>query len=308
MARPARSVGRTVDVLNFLGADPGRQYSLTAIANALGLNKATCHAMLLELTAHGIVSRGPHKTYTLGPALVNLGTAAALEDEAPLEIAVEELNAIHDDLNVSCLITRLTGDHIELLVRRDVMKPLLDFAPVGNKYLCRPPYGQEFLAWASRAEVDRWLDRLPEPVREDWRPLYYDRLEDVRRKGYRASLLEDVRALKRLLSRFGDDVPGVKRLIAAIEERAYGPFTVNDYQPDLSIVTRFRAPIFGPKGDVVLAIAIGPFAPHLELPDIMHAVDRLLEGTRRVTDSLHGIVPVPDWVPGQLPLPTPETA
>jgi len=295
MPRPARSVGRTVDVLNFLGAEPCRQYSLTAIATALGFNKATCHAMLLELTAHGMVSRGVDKTYTLGPALVNLGTAAALEDQAPLEIAMKEFGAIHDHLNVSCLITRREGDQIELLARRDVVQPLIDFAPVGNRSRCRPPYGQEFLAWAPKAEVEPWLDRLPQAVRQEWRPLYYERLDDVRRKGYRASLLEDVRALRRLLARFADDLPGARRLLEAVEERAYGPFTIDNYEPELSIVTRFRAPIFGPKGDVVLAVAIGPFTPHLGRDDIMQAVDRLLEGTRRVTDSLHGVVPVPDW-------------
>lgn len=295
MPRPARSVGRTVNVLHYLGADPRGRHSLTAIATALGFNKATCHAMLVELASHGIVLRHPDKSYSLGPALVNLGTAATLDDEAVLDIAGRELAAIHDELNVSCMITKLAGDEIQVMVRRDAVRPLIDFTPVGSRTPCRPPAGQEFLAWQPKAVVDSWLARLPERFRDEQTPLYYDRLDDVRRLGYRATIQEDVRALKVLLHRFVNDMPGTEQLIAAVEERAYGPFTVEDYQPDLSIVTRFRAPIFDSSGRVALAMSVGPFAPHLGKDDVLQAVDRLLEGTRRVTSSLHGIVPEPDW-------------
>jgi len=289
-------VGRTIDVLNFLGADPSGRYSLTAIATALSFNKATCHAMLVELSNHSMVLRHPDKSYSLGPALVNLGTAATLEDEAVLDIAVQELAAIHAELNVSGMVTKLMGGEIEVMARRDVMRPLIDFTPVGARTPCRPPAGQEFLAWESSREIDAWLLRLPEHVRAAQRPLYYQRLGDVHRLGYRASILEDVRALKTLLRRFVDGMPGTEQLIAAVEERAHGPFTVDDYHSDLSVVTRFRAPIFDASGRVVLAMSIGPFGPHVAKDDILAAVGRLLEGTSKVTTSLHGVVPVPDWV------------
>jgi DNA-binding IclR family transcriptional regulator len=296
--RPARSVGRTVDVLNFLGAQPSSYYSLTAIATSLGFNKATCHAMLSELVAQGMVSRGPNKTYVLGPALVNLGMAAALEESALLEMATRELRALQDELNVSGMITSLRDGDIEMLVRRDVQRPLLSFSPVGYRWPNRPPYGQEFMAWAPRAEVEKWLDLLPQDVWREQRPAYYRRLDDVRRTGYRATILEDAIALRQLIRQFADGMPGASELMKAVQERATGPFTIDDYQPELSAVTRFKAPIFDPSGAVVMVFTIGPFAPESGRDEIERAITRLLEGTQILTECLHGLEPVPDWVTG----------
>jgi DNA-binding IclR family transcriptional regulator len=301
MARPARSVGRTIAVLNLLGANPGTRFSLTAIADRLAFNKATCHAMLMELASQGMVIRHPDKTYTLGSALVNLGRAATLDESAVLEIARRELVAIHDELNLSCVATRIRDGEIEVAARRDVQRPLIDYSPVGHRITLRPPDGQEFLAWAPRAEVERWLGRLPAEARAEQRGAYYERLESVRRVGYRASILDEVRALRRVLRRFGE-FPGAGELLDEIETRAHGPFDVSDFEPHLAVVTRFKAPIFDPSGRVVLVLAISQFPPNVGLADVRAAVERLLEGTRRVTASLHGSEPVPDWATAPAPV------
>jgi DNA-binding IclR family transcriptional regulator len=292
-------VGRTVGVLNYLADHPGMRFSLTSIAGALGFNEASCRSMLTELGSHGMVIRYQDKTYSLGPALVNLGTAATLDEAMILDIARRELVAIHEELELSCIATRLVDGQIEIAARRDVQRPLIDYAPVGYRMKNRPPHGQEFMAWAPRARVERWLDRLPRELWAEQRSPYYERLESVRSAGYRATILDDVRALRVLLHRLYD-YPGAATMLREVDARAFGPFNLSDYDPPLSAVTRFKAPIFDPIGRVVLVLSVGQFPPYAELAEVRVAIDRLLQGTRRVTESLHGVEPVPDWL-GELP-------
>src|SRR5207248_704067 len=73
--RPAPGAERVVAVLNFLTAHPDESFTLSELARRLGLNKATCHALLMTLTEAGYVLRHPTRmTYMLGPALVAAGT------------------------------------------------------------------------------------------------------------------------------------------------------------------------------------------------------------------------------------------
>src|SRR6185369_17778658 len=128
MARPAPSVERTVRLLKFLASHPKERFSLSDIARSLEFNKATCHAMLTELVDEGMLIRHPaDKTYMLGPALVNLGTAAALDANEALDIARVELVAIHEELSVSCVATSLVGREVVVMARRDVDRPLFGY-------------------------------------------------------------------------------------------------------------------------------------------------------------------------------------
>jgi len=295
MARPARSVSRTVQVLNFMASRPGQRFTLTEIARALELNKASCHAMLIELASEGIVlRRASDKTYILGGALVNLGRAAGISSEEVLDIARAELIAIHDELGVSCVATKRRGFESVVVARRDTQRPLIDYSPVGNSALLTPPSGQEFMAWANRDVVDRWLD-LSISADLSQREAYYQRLAQVRSVGYRASVLDEARALRRLLRNF-THLPGSAELIDAVGKLAFGPFELEDYEPRLAIVTRFKAPIFGPTGAVELVLTMSQLPPDLPIDELRDYVARLMKGAQSVTRSIHGFEPTPDWV------------
>ena len=77
MARPAPGADRSVAVLELLADHPDERFTLSEVARRCGLNKATAHALLSALTAHGILLRHPdEKRYSLGPRLVAIGDAA----------------------------------------------------------------------------------------------------------------------------------------------------------------------------------------------------------------------------------------
>ena len=77
MARPAPGADRSVAVLELLADHPDERFTLSEVARRCGLNKATAHALLSALTAHGILLRHPEeKRYSLGPRLIAIGDAA----------------------------------------------------------------------------------------------------------------------------------------------------------------------------------------------------------------------------------------
>lgn len=79
MARPSPGARRVAAVLEFLASCPDDRFTLSELARACQLNKATAHAMLVEMTASGLLRRHPEdKRYSLGPRLVHIGQAARL--------------------------------------------------------------------------------------------------------------------------------------------------------------------------------------------------------------------------------------
>jgi len=294
MARPAPSVERTVKLLKFLADHPRQRFTLSEIARKLDFNKATCHAMLSELVDEGMLIRHPaDKSYLLGPALVNLGTAAALDATEALDIAKGEMIAIHEELDVSCVATALVGAEMVIMARVDVERPLFGYLPIGNRSPLVPPYGAEFIAWAHEDDVDAWLDRHDPALTHEQRDGYYRFLDRLRITGYDATSIEQVMALRRILELL-HGMPGVADLEKAIADRAdarYDESTVDE----LAAITAIKAPVFGPSGRVVLCLSIGQFGSDIARNDIKQFADRLLEGTRRVTAALHGSEPFPQW-------------
>jgi DNA-binding IclR family transcriptional regulator len=299
MARPAPSVERTVRLLKYLASHPKERFSLSDIARNLEFNKATCHAMLTELVDEGMLIRHPaDKTYMLGPALVNLGTAAALDANEALDIARVELGAIHEELGVSCVATSLVGSAVVVMARRDVDRPLFGYLPVGNRSPATPPYAKEFMAWAPREEVEAWLDRATPRLSSTERAAYYQDLDRIRLGGYHATTLEQAMALRRILEQLRG-LAGAEEVLVAVETYVHEPHDiaggVSASHRGIGAVMAIRAPIFGPGGRIVLALGIGQFRPGIELDEVRHYADRLVAGTRRVTEALHGSEPFPDW-------------
>jgi len=293
MARPAPSVERTVALLKLLADHPRERFSLSDIARRLASNKATCHAMLSALLEEGVLIRHPaDKTYMLGPTLVQLGSAAAHDAHQALDHARSEMVAIHSELDVSCVATSLVGNDIVVLAREDVARPLVGYLPVGNRSPFSPPYGSEFVAWAPTEEVEAWLDRRDPPLSSAERTEHYKELNRIRLAGYIATPLEQVMALRRVLEQLAG-IPGAMELEEAIRSLVSQPrYPQID---ELGLVAAIRAPVFGPGGRVVLSLGIGQFNPYPTGRKARAYRDRLLAGTRRISESLQGSEPFPDW-------------
>lgn len=155
MARPALAASRAIDILNFMASAPLRSYSLTDLVRAVGLNPASCHALVNAMVRDGyLVRHAPSKTYRLGPALITIGQGA-LQCHPPVAMAREPMVAIAQEFGLCCALTVLAGGNIIVLaVEGQGAGPL---PRIGQSVPIIPPIGTPFLAWAGDAEVEAWL-------------------------------------------------------------------------------------------------------------------------------------------------------
>ena len=150
MARRSPQTERLVEMVEYLAADPHREYQLTELARLVNLDAATCHPMLTELTRVGwLVKDRVRKTYRLGPRLIAVGAAA----QASLQIATyarPEMLRLSADTGVpACLFIPSSDD----LVIADLTYP--DGTDTGHLPLQAgdhiefgPPLGAVLAAWA----------------------------------------------------------------------------------------------------------------------------------------------------------------
>ena len=168
MARRSPQTERLVEMVEYLAADPHREYQLTELARLVNLDAATCHPMLTELTRVGwLVKDRVHKTYRLGPRLIAVGASA----QASLQIATyarPEMQRVSTETGVpACLFIPSSDD----LVIADLTYP--DGKDSGHLPLQAgdhiefgPPLGAVLAAWAGQYTVDTWLRRV-EPGPDD---------------------------------------------------------------------------------------------------------------------------------------------
>jgi DNA-binding IclR family transcriptional regulator len=178
----------------------------------------------------------------------------------------------------------------------DLTQLLRDRESVDGAAWAVPPYAKKFMARAPQEEVEAWLDltvpksTLVEPA------AYYRDLVRVRITGYHATTLDQAMSLRRILEQV-QGLHGARELLDSIEAHVHERHDLSDEDsnPRLAAVMSVRAPIFGPAGRVVLALGMGQFRPDVSVEELQHYADQLMEGTRRVTEALHGSEPFPNW-------------
>jgi DNA-binding IclR family transcriptional regulator len=267
MPRPSPQTDRVVAVLNLLGHETD---GLTGadIARRVGANRASCVHMLAALEGAGFVTRGAlDRRYRLGPALVELGAAAA-RSYPGLETARRELDAL----------TRATGHPGFVFAREGDLARLLGFtwdlrraAPAmrtGDTLVLAPPLGSVFYAWASAADVDTWIDRAPPGAEAAG---LRDLLGSVRRLGFAVELLPEQLALA------ASSDP--RRAGAALDPLGFvARDVVDDEQYTVSSVS---VPVFAPDGSVALALNLAGFPAPLRGDEIRALADDLLAAAAR---------------------------
>ncbi|HEX8803449.1 MAG TPA: hypothetical protein VF743_04630, partial [Acidimicrobiales bacterium] len=248
------------------------------------LNKATAHALLSALTAHGILLRHPEeKRYSLGPRLVAIGHAAT-HGYTAIDFAPYVLGRLADETRMNAHALRLEGDSVTVLVRAgagaadDAVAPRLPHIP---------PLGALFMAWSDEPSIEAWLARAPasEVVGR-----VLEALPVIRRYGFavtlatgeRRSLAErgprlthdEVRALLGEMGRQG-------ALLTEIDEGTTYP------------VADVSAPVFRADGHVELAVAASapagrPDGVALSGTGLLALGRRVVAAAQELTFAVHG--------------------
>lgn len=231
MSRPALAASRGMRIIDLLAAFPERRFSLTEIARATDVNRASCHAILLELEQRGYLCRHASlKTFWLGPALIAVGRPAMTANPI-LARAQATAERLREELGLPVLLSTEIGDEIVCVFSLDDHAGRTAGLRPGDRVPLVPPIGMSFLAWAPQSAANAWIARRVDAGAHDISRRLRDTLALVRERGFHVTLrrpgAEDVASvLARAAS--SDRTPDFHRQVAAFVET----LDVEAAQPD----------------------------------------------------------------------------
>jgi DNA-binding IclR family transcriptional regulator len=280
---------RVVQILDFLTTHPGQGFTLSELSRRLRISKTTAHNILGTLTARALVVRSSDSfEYRLGPALVPMGIVAERVLPA-LTYARQEADALADEHDAECVVVMTTGDELLIVHHAGVPGPLSTTFQEGQRQPLAPPMGTVALAWAGPEAVEAWLHRLGPELTEAERERYRAAVAAVRRQGYAIGIrvarlydLHELYANADLHSAQGRHDLGVQ--LAAFARHTDLPAS-EDLPPDAEI-SGVAAPVFGPDGTMLLAIALtGTDYRVRDIPALSWAVMRAAGRVMAATDG-----------------------
>lgn len=288
---PSPPTERVLGVLELLATRPSQAFSLSDIARALGMNKATCYAVTASLTGADYLIRNPvDKTFTLGPALVAVGRAAEQAYPA-VHLAHAEVVALSDELGVQATAAIRSEGHLVIVAQAGV-GPEDASVRTGRRIPLAPPFGGVFVAWADQAVIDDWAERTE---RTTPREALLDSLAAIRARGYSVERLTPaVVRLRHALAELSDDPlarnlqPMVMALLAELHQAEFLPGDLEG--GGRHSVSALSAPVFDAQARTQMNLSL---QPHREMStrDIERLGRRLLKGCNRITQVIGGKPP-----------------
>jgi DNA-binding IclR family transcriptional regulator len=275
MARPSPGAQRVVALLNFFASHPGQAYSLTDLVRSLKINRATCHSLLAELVDAAYLYRTNDKRYVLGPAVARLGRAAALP-LSPLQVALPEMRTLADQYDVVCMaVFHVDG---EAVVREHAASVSHLFHPIlapGARWPLRPPFGGIFLAGASHADADAWLDALAPPPSDAERERTKQGIAFVAEHGFQFVFSAG--------SGRGPEETGGWLFLPDPSQRPYQVAAALDAELTYPM-TGLSAPVFDKRGRVAFVLSLAGFAGLRTGADIAAIGATVRAACQRITD------------------------
>ena len=286
------SAERVVRILDFLTTHPGRGFTMSELSRQLRLSKSTTYKILVTLTVRGLAVRSPDSSeYSLGPALVAMGTVAERNMPA-LPYAKLEAERLAEEQETECVILLATAEDLLIVHHTGIPGPLSATFQEGRRQPLAPPMGGVVLAWSSDEAVEAWLDRLGPEITESERERHRAAVEAVRRRGYAVAIgVPKLYELQELYANADLHTPQGRHELSL----AFGAFARDnhapaseEFPPDVEI-GGVTAPIFGPDGTMLFAIAItGTTYRVRDIPRLSRAVMR---AAGRVTAAINGRQP-----------------
>lgn len=156
-----QSVDRTLNVLEELGSMGGVARSID-LAERLDLPAPTVHRILATLAARGYVGQLPDKRYSLGAALIRLGSQAASQVGYALQPILGELaSRLGETVNLAFM----QGHTMTYVAQAASHRSMRMFTEVGAQVpMHSSGVGKAVLASLPTAEADAVLDSIPDAV------------------------------------------------------------------------------------------------------------------------------------------------
>jgi IclR family transcriptional regulator, KDG regulon repressor len=182
----ARSVGRTLDLLELLASDA--PLGVTDVASRLGLSKPAAHRLLAALTERGFAEQEPATSkYALGLRAFGLATLAGARQDLR-SAGAKHLRELNEATGETVHEAVYDDGHVVYLDRLESRQPVAPISRIGAR---APAHcvatGRAILAYLPEAEVEALLERGLERF-TDRTPATRERLladiEATRRRGY----------------------------------------------------------------------------------------------------------------------------
>jgi DNA-binding IclR family transcriptional regulator len=248
---------RVVAIMQLLGSQPGRAFTLAEIVRELGISRATGHAILTTLAGHDWVVRDATAAYFWGPGIASLAKPASnrmfhgiLEELA--ESTATQVFLARRDANTIVVVDSAGESASGMRIDLGLRMPLV------------APFGRDYIASSTPPVQRAWLEGIGTPS-----PVLTKRItaviNEIRERNYAIDRLsrEYVRVYRALRALGGDAEPDA---ITARLARAFADLTVIDVlrselseNGTLSIAT-VSAPITDAEGIVSMSISAAPFA------------------------------------------------
>ena len=244
-------------MIELLGSEPARQFTLAEICRSLNISRATGHAILTTLTAHDWVTRDPASAeYAWGPAM------ASLTKPAKSLMYRGELQALATGTGTQISLTRREGRTLVIVetVGECLTGPRIS---PGLRTPLVAPFGRDYIAGASTETQNAWLEAIGQPD-PGLRRRMAAVLKEIRVRGFVVERLtrEYVRVYTALRALSGD---GEIDMITTQLARAFADLTTIDVLPDEmkgsaghSIAT-ISAPIADIDGAVIMSVTAAVF-------------------------------------------------
>jgi DNA-binding IclR family transcriptional regulator len=248
---------RVIAVIELLGSEPARQFTLAEICRSLDISRATGHAILTTLTAHDWVTRDPASAaYAWGPAM------AGLTKPANSLMYRGELQDLAAAVGTQVSLTRREG---RTLVVAETAGECLTGPRIGPG-LRTPlvaPFGRDYIAWSSAETQNAWLEAIGQPD-PGLRRRMTAVLKEIRHRGFVVERLtrEYIRVYTALRA-LSDN--GEIDMITTQLARAFADLTTIDVLADEMddkaghSVATISAPITGNDGAVIMSVTAAVF-------------------------------------------------
>ncbi|WP_431231619.1 helix-turn-helix domain-containing protein [Mycolicibacterium psychrotolerans] len=273
---------RVIAVMEMLGADPGRQYTLAEICRGLDISRATGHAILATLVAHEWVTRDPQSArYAWGPAIASLAKPADLFRDDLADLAAATGTQVY-------LARRDAGS----LVIIDVAGETLTAPRIGRgaKTPFVAPFGRDYVAWSSPEVQQAWLEAIGQPS-SALRARISAVLKETRNRGFVVErLTREYLRVYSALQALSDD--GEVDAITAQLARAFADLSVIDVLPGelgdgaTHSIATVSAPIMTADGVVTMSVTAAPFAT-LDASAITRLGDRVCATAAAIGERLN---------------------
>ena len=200
-----------------------------------------------------------------------------------------EMEQLASDLSARCIATARVDNELVITAgagssRRNTVSTL-----VGQRLPFIPPTCSVFAAWWPEDVIDAWL-RQTAPA-SAWEAIR-SAMKRIRERGYSIGLVnEKQREFVSTLSHLAEGVrsPSEVDLRELIQGLSYDPEDLGPAtQSNIRVIT---APVFGPKGDVVLALTVYDFPKPPRDVGVRLYIDNILDIARRATRKIGGVFP-----------------